>query len=166
MSDRIYDSRAIANYLISRTPGGLDALQVMKLTYICHGFMLGSSGRPLIEDDVEAWKLGPVVRKVYGHLPGGPNPIVGRLPSYNHTTDLEDGEKAIVDSVLANYGQLSGLTLSSLTHRPGSPWERTWTTYGKNAVIPQALIASHYANILSEYKASREAGKTYAVTAL
>jgi uncharacterized phage-associated protein len=165
MPDRVYDSRGVANYLILKSGGTLDALQVMKLTYISHGFNLGITGRPLLEDDVEAWKLGPVVRRIYGHLPGGSSPIVGSLSSYSDVADLEDGEKTVVDAILSAYGKLSGLRLSSLTHRPGSPWERTWNTYGKNAVIPQDLIRVHYEGIVEQYRESQASNKPYSVEA-
>jgi uncharacterized phage-associated protein len=34
----------------------LTPLQLMKLVYIAHGWMLGTYGRPLIKDRIEAWK--------------------------------------------------------------------------------------------------------------
>jgi uncharacterized phage-associated protein len=39
----------------------LTPLQLMKLVYIAHGWMLGIHQRPLIKDHIEAWKLGPVI---------------------------------------------------------------------------------------------------------
>jgi uncharacterized phage-associated protein len=166
MPDRVYDARAVANYLIAKAaPRGLDPLQVMKLTYIAHGFTLGLTSRPLLEDDVEAWKFGPVVRRLYKNLPGGSapimEPIVPAIPA-----DLQNDERAIVDSVFDLYGHLSGWDLSMLTHRPGSPWEKTWNTYGQNAVIPQDLIREHYKGIMAEFAAAQEAGKPYSPAAL
>ena len=75
MADPVYPSRAIANYLIENSPHGLDPLQVMKLACIAHGFTLGLYDRPLLEDDVEAWKYGPVVRRIYAFIPGGSGAI-------------------------------------------------------------------------------------------
>src|SRR3954454_9651864 len=98
MPDSIYRSSAVANYLIKAAPDGLDALQVMKLTYIAHGFTLGLLGRPLIEDDIEAWKLGPVVRRIYQALPGGSHLI--RKPLSDDAPDINPEERAIVDDVL------------------------------------------------------------------
>lgn len=166
MPDRVYDSRAVANYLISKSDHGLDALQVMKLTYIAHGFTLGHFDRPLIEGDVEAWRLGPVVRQIYAALPRGPSPIQGALPAFRSVADLQDGERSIVDGIFKAYGNLSGLRLSSLTHRVGSPWERTWSTYGQNAVIPQSLIKTHYKNVIDSYKSALSEGRPYVVEAL
>jgi len=166
-ADRVHNSRAIANYLISKASqrGGLDALQIMKLTYIAHGFSLAVTGKPLIEDDVEAWKLGPVIRKVYSVLPGGSSPI-SRMLGTTPSADLEGDQKSVVDSVFDNYGRMSGLYLSTLTHQPGSPWDKTWSTYGKNAVIPQDLIHRHYTKIIDDWRAAVQAGRPYNVSVL
>lgn len=162
--DFVYDSRAVANYLIGKAgAGGLDSLQVMKLVYIAHGFVLAVLDRPLLEDDVEAWQHGPVVRRVYHCLPGGAAAIV--RPIFEHAPAIDDDHDeavGIVDSMFEKFGEIPGLYLSSLTHKPGSPWKKTWDTYGKNAVIPQDLIQKHYRDILIRAKTAREKGETYA----
>ena len=61
--------------------------------------------------------------------------------------------------MLDQYGCYPGLYLSSLTHRPGSPWDKTWRKYGQNAVIPRDLIQAHYRTIVTEARAATEAGK-------
>ena len=161
MPDSVYSSRAIANYLLEKAApsGGLDPLQVMKLAYIAHGFTLGLYHRPLLEDDIEAWKFGPVVRRIYAFIPGGSNHITAPLSS--ERPDLTEDDAGIVDSVLDQYGRYTGLYLSSLTHRPGSPWEKTWSKYGQNAVIPRDLIQSHYEAIISEARAAHAAGRPF-----
>jgi uncharacterized phage-associated protein len=164
-SEKVYDSRAVADYLIRKSlPRGLDPLQVMKLTYIAHGFTFAVNDKPLLEDDVEAWKLGPVVRRVYNAIPGGARPITESiLPK---PTAFDKADKAVIDSVFDKYGQMSGLLLSSMTHRPGSPWFKTWQQYGKNAVIPQDLIDRHYKNIMADFAAAKSAGQPYYFEAL
>lgn len=167
LGDTVYDARAVANYLLNKALnfGGLDALQVMKLTYIAHGFTLGLHGKPLLEDDIEAWEYGPVVRRVYAALPGG----AGRINVLNATVEpaaFGQREQGVVDGVYTLYGSLSGLLLSKLTHRPGSPWERTWNTYGRNAVIPREVIQSHYKRIVEEWRVASAAGKPYSADVL
>jgi uncharacterized phage-associated protein len=159
MPDLVYPSRAIANYLIEHSRGGLDPLQVIKLAYIAHGFTLGLFDRPLLEDDVEAWKFGPVVRRIYAVIPGGSARITAPLSA--EKPELADDDKTVVDSVLDQYGRYSGLYLSSLTHRPGSPWDKTWKKYGQNAVIPRDLIQAHYEGIIKDARAAAAAGKVY-----
>ena len=43
-------------------------MQVQKLTYFCHAWMLGLDGVPLFRDAVEAWEYGPVIRELYHQL--------------------------------------------------------------------------------------------------
>lgn len=159
-AETVYDSRAVANYFIRKADeNGLDPLQIMKLTYIAHGFMLGAHDRPLLEDDVEAWQYGPVVRRVYNMLPSGATAV--KKPPTDDDANFDEDAKAILDVVFKKYGGASGLRLSNLTHRPGSPWKKTWDNFGKNAVIPQDLIEGHYKEILAKARAARENGEKY-----
>ena len=43
----------------------LTPMQLLKLVYIAHGTMLGKYSMPLINDKVEAWKYGPVIKPLY-----------------------------------------------------------------------------------------------------
>jgi uncharacterized phage-associated protein len=164
MPDPVYRSRAIANYLIEHSTSGLDPLQVMKLSYIAHGFTFGLYGRPLLEDDIEAWKYGPVVRKIYAFIPGGSSRI--STPLSSERPDLTAEDETVVNSVLEKYGRYGGLYLSSLTHQPGSPWEKTWRKYGQNAVIPRDVIQSHYEGIVEATRAAAREGRPYHPTVL
>ena len=40
-------------------------MHVLKLAYLCHGWMLGVFGRGLIAEPAEAWRYGPVIPTVY-----------------------------------------------------------------------------------------------------
>lgn len=121
----------------------------------------------MIEDDIEAWQYGPVVRRIYNSVPSGSARLTQL--AYNQPAkgdDLEADDIALLDDVLAQYGKLPGTYLSSLTHQPGSPWERTWRTYGKNAVIPQDLIESHYRAIIERFQSAQAAGRPFSPTVL
>ena len=56
-----HDARDIANEIIRRgeDQGWLFThLQVQKLVYYCHAWMLGVHGRPLATQEVTAWRYG------------------------------------------------------------------------------------------------------------
>jgi len=40
-------------------------MKLLKLTYIAHGYYLGFFEKPLIENEVQAWKYGPVIPELY-----------------------------------------------------------------------------------------------------
>ena len=66
----------VANYFVEKGKAdkkNIDLLKLVKLVYIAHGWHLGlydEIDRPLIREDVEAWKYGPVVRSVYDAFKG------------------------------------------------------------------------------------------------
>ncbi len=117
-------------------------LQLQKLTYVCHGLSLAHFQRPLIIDDVFAWKYGPVVPSVYF-----------RFQEYEADTIRENSDivldadsEAIISDVVTKLGHLSGSQLVELTHREGSPWHKVWDGT-PNQVIPDSVIQTHYQQI-------------------
>ena len=67
----MHDSNKIANEflrLAKESGQSLTPMQLLKLVFIAHGWMLGLYGEPLISDDVQAWKYGPVIPDLYQTL--------------------------------------------------------------------------------------------------
>lgn len=122
----------------------LTPMQVLKLVYIAHGWMLGLCSRPLISDKVEAWRYGPVIPEVYHAIKEFRDNPVQEIPGVA-PAQLDEDQQAIVDQVLDIYGSHTGIELSSITHQQGTPWDRTWNGYGKNAIISNDEIETHYA---------------------
>ena len=147
----MHDANAIAGKLIQLawdTAGDrLTMLQVIKLVYFCHGWMLGIYGKPLILQHVEAWRYGPVVVDVYYALRKyGRNPIPHdvKLPS----CELNKDELAIVERVYDLYGHWDGIELSRITHAPGTPWDIIWSTHGRNAAISNKLMKTYFQSLI------------------
>jgi uncharacterized phage-associated protein len=137
-----HNSDAVANYLLTASKGeGLDPMKLLKLSYLCQGWMLGLYGEPLIWNDVEAWRYGPVFPEIY-RLVAGKNRV--RTIPFASQDRFSEKEKHLMDQVFAKYGKYSGLALSSITHEPGSPWDVTYHTRGQNSVIPKRLIQEYY----------------------
>ena len=149
----------IADYFIARTGGGLTPLQVIKLTYIAHGYSLALLDEAMIEEEVEAWKYGPVVPSVYHAAKKyGGRKITELLYSGIPTSDKEDvkgaiafisgrmsdGQKAVLDGVLAVYGKFTGFELTDRTHVQDSPWERFYKPRSYGQKIPNHIIKSYY----------------------
>ena len=139
------DAKAIARYILACGAADgkvLTPMQLLKLVYICHGWTLGLLGRPLFPDPVEAWRYGPVVPPVYReyrHFGGGAIVCAVRQPAHG---SFDRQEQSIVSQVLEKYGSFTGLELSALTHRPGSPWDITRKAGGVR--ISNDLIEQHY----------------------
>src|SRR5687767_12203236 len=66
-----YDPKSIANYFIDLAAAEgkkLTPLQLIKLVYIAHGWYLGLTGKPLINESPQAWQYGPVIPSLYHAL--------------------------------------------------------------------------------------------------
>ena len=145
-----HDARAVTNYLIDKgleNGRHLTPLQMMKLIYFSHAWMLAIFGRPLFKQNFEAWKYGPVVRDVYQALKKyGSNPITSRIALDNVTEhQLASQEIAVLNKVFAEYSDYDGWILSGLTHIPEGPWFKTRMDKGLGSIIPNKTIQTYYA---------------------
>lgn len=126
-------------------------MQLLKLVYLCHGWMLAVYNKRLIMDRIEAWQYGPVIPQLY-HLYKvfGADNIEGK--GIDHSDDLEDNSyKELIETVLKIYKNHSAVQLSSMTHTDGSPWDVTVRKYGIGAVIDNELIRQYYTNYIMEH---------------
>jgi len=173
-----YDPKAIANFFIDAAAAEgkhLTPLQIIKLVYIAHGWHLGLTGEPLINEPPEAWRYGPVIPSLYHALK-----IYGNEPVQRRITDFvpdpasqwnlsmtevqpptEPQISKFLQSVWKAYGHLNGSQLSALTHRIGTPWYQTWETtgakYSKGFDIPEQSIGNHYRELNTQYARKRVA---------
>ena len=106
--------------------------------------MLGLYKRPIFEQDIEAWRYGPVVADVYYALKHyGRKPVSHLIPGVREE-EFDADESDIVDQVYQVYGHLDGWFLSRLTHMPGTPWDK-FNPQGRGAVISESAIRRYYA---------------------
>ena len=78
-----FSPAAVANFfldLAAERGAPLSPMKLQKLVYFAHGWSLAIYGRPLINEQVEAWKFGPVIRSLYHRVKAfGNQPIAGRV---------------------------------------------------------------------------------------
>jgi uncharacterized phage-associated protein len=140
------DSRAVANFILDlaeKKGDSLTPMQLLKLTYIAHGWFYGIHGRPLICDPVEAWQYGPVIPNLYDaikHYRGAAINSKIHAPA----VPLTEEEQDIVEQVYDVYGGYTGPQLSNMTHAPGTPWYLTYVPGSFGLRIPDDLIEEHY----------------------
>lgn len=143
----MYDSKVVANRLLAHVFEHREALtpmQLLKLVYIAHGWMLGLYHRPLIKDDVQAWQYGPVIRPLYNAVRAyRSRPVTERLSA--SMAPLDPAAESIIKQVYDHYGHMSGPALSRLTHARGTPWDLTYEPGSFGVTIPNDLIEDHYA---------------------
>jgi uncharacterized phage-associated protein len=131
-----YNALAIANYLLDKAKADgrpLTPMQLHKLIYFAHGWHMSLyGGKPLINEQIQAWDYGPVVASVYHEFKNyGSNPIdtLGTdldIKTFEITTPrvpLDDKVTvALLDKIYQIYGKYTGIQLSNLTHEAGTAW--------------------------------------------
>ena len=151
----MHDSRTVANRILqlAREHGySLTPMQVLKLVYIAHGWMLGLLHRPLVIEDVQAWQYGPVIPRLYNAMRHYRARFVTEALHAPVNDQLDAAEEDIVRQVVQIYGVMNGPQLSRLTHEPGTPWAQTYREGQFSTVIPNQVIETHY-QALAEHAA-------------
>ena len=135
-------------------------MQLLKLVYIAHGWTLGICATPLITEQVEAWKYGPVIPDLYQHVKkyGSSSIFDEKLGNFwnSQSAEFSKDEDAILNYVIDTYGSIDGIQLSQITHASGTPWSATFRN-GWGDVIPTDLIAHHYRQLLEKVRSNARA---------
>jgi len=170
-----YSSKAVANYFLDLAEGEgnhLSPMKLQKLVYFAHGWHLAIAGAPLVHEQIEAWKWGPVIRSLYHEFKEfGNQSISGRAThvrmkqgppfEFQITTPSIDKEasgapgdvertKAILNKVWDVYKGFTAVQLSKMTHKANSPWDKVFQEYSgnppKGTDIPEEMIRRHFTN--------------------
>ncbi|MBF7693293.1 Panacea domain-containing protein [Acinetobacter pollinis] len=127
-------------------------MQLLKLVYIAHGWMLGAYNKPLICNQIQAWKYGPVIPDLYSSIKvfGASKINTDSLVGTQKDIFTED-ELDVMEFTLKAYGDNSAAKLSNITHMPDTPWSSVYNNDGWAEEIPDALIKQHYKKLYQKY---------------
>jgi uncharacterized phage-associated protein len=158
-----HDPKAVANYLLdcAREDGeALSPMKLIKLAYLSHGWHLALTDQPLLRENVEAWRYGPVVPSIYHEYKGFGNQAITRYATWPDRVDNEvewvtpklttasESTLAILKKVWQTYKRYGATQLSAMTHQLGTPWYITWYERGGQdrlgTDIPDDLIRDHF----------------------
>lgn len=144
-------SLAVAQCIVDKSEAPITPMKLLKLVYIAHGYMLGMDGRPLLDEQVQAWKFGPVVASVYQAVRDYRSSPVTKVAGAGEWAGLLTiRELMIISIVLDKYGRVDAVALSGATHKPGTPWSTTWSMRQQNTEISNDLITHFYRNMMGE----------------
>ena len=161
--------KAVANQFLDfgRRDGiPITPMKLLKLVYISHGWHLGlTHGDGLVNEAVEAWKYGPVIPSIYRGVSKFGNSNISEFATrkvLNASRKIvdsrykvnDDSIVAFLEQIWGIYKKYSGVELSMMTHREGTPWYVTWHQKdGKNIRgkdIDNELIQHHYEQLFRE----------------
>lgn len=147
----MYSSLYIANRFIKLAKdrnGYLTPMQLLKLVYIAHGWSLALNDKKLIAEDVMAWKYGSVIPELYREIKSyKSSKITHEIPIDNDIKIIET-DLSLIDEVYSKYRQFTGIELSRITHKKGTPWSKTWKSNPWGA-ISNRDIDSYYKELAS-----------------
>ncbi len=158
-----YPAEAIANKFIELAEKDnildLTPMKIQKLVFFTHGWYLGVYGEPLISDEVQAWRSGPVINSIYQEFKNYGNRNItkkakklyykdGKMWLEEPKIDEDDVNAfAIIKEIWNAYQNLTPAQLSNITHRNGTPWHQITEEHDlipKALNIPNELIEDYY----------------------
>ena len=116
--------------IVANTPNedAMTNLRLNKLLYFAQAGSISSLGYTLIEEDFEAWDLGPVVKSVYKTFKEyGRNGIVNQ--SFDRQALTKEEQLYLLD-VLRKYSAMSTSSLVNKSHEKGAPWYEVYYSNG------------------------------------
>lgn len=111
----------VADYFLSRQDdeGDITNLKLQKLCAYAQAVSLCLLNKPLYTENIEAWRHGPVVKKLYlKYKNNGKNPIQveDQVSEEYARTFFDDEQKFILEFTYAHYGDISAFKLRDMSH--------------------------------------------------
>lgn len=118
-------AESAARYLLhlaatDREPSPITQMHLHKLLYFAQGWSLAVRSRSLFEEEIQAWKHGPVIpalRPTFQRF--GRNPIDRAEAA--ESVDVTAEDRVLLESIWRQYRRYSASGLRGITHRQ-TPW--------------------------------------------
>lgn len=134
----------VANFFIdasaSQEEDLMTNLKLNKLLYYAQAWSLVRSGKPLFDEPIMAWQLGPVVPAVYHNYKNYGSKRIKPSKDHSYADRFSAEEEELIIDVMLNYGKLTASALVNKTHAVGGPWELT----NQSDEISRGLIKSYF----------------------
>lgn len=116
-------------------------LKLQKMLYYEQAYHLARFGTPLFEEEIEAWKYGPVIPAVYNRYASFQKQ--GIMPDLDLGLDFkDDSELELFFKVYEAYGLYSAYGLMELSHRE-KPWLEAIRN-GIGTIISKESISDYF----------------------
>jgi uncharacterized phage-associated protein len=145
----------VADYILKNVKEPMTTMKLQKLCYYSYVWHMVYSDEVLFNETYQAWANGPVSNALFQVHKGffqASSTVKDRISTrVDIEHPLTDGQIESVDTVIENYGHLSGAELSDLTHQE-APWinarEQFYET--QNDVMSHEAIHSYYSELSHE----------------
>ena len=150
----MYKAIDVAAYIVKLSSDigePLTNMKLQKLLYYAYSWYAVEKGEPMFEEQILAWKYGPVVIPVYEAYQKYGAEVI-KSAEVGDQDKLDESTKLLVDDVFSVYGNKTAIELMELTHSE-SPWRDFFNPDFQNTPIPFESIKEFY----SEKKKTSEA---------
>lgn len=141
----MYSALDVADYIVERCANlgrPVSNLQLQKILYYVQLNFLRTFDRCVFEDDILAWRHGPVVKEVYyKYNVFGRHAIVPRITQTTRGMFLEK-DRDLIDRVTDACVQLDPWELVERSHKVGGPWHQSFNG-DFDKVIPKEVMREY-----------------------
>ncbi|MDB5205075.1 MAG: hypothetical protein JWR72_150 [Flavisolibacter sp.] len=129
-------------------------MKLQKMVYLAHGYHLAKYNEPLISEEFEAWKFGPVVQSIYQDykLYGSDAIIDTGLIAEDEvkleTVKLSGTAIDAIDYTWQVTKHLNASQLSRWSHLDGSPWAQVYSEHQYSIPIKNTSIKEYFKKVL------------------
>jgi uncharacterized phage-associated protein len=146
----MHSANEVANWFLAWADvndAEISNLKMQKLLYYAQAHHLGSSGRRLFEDEVQAWAHGPVVPSTYHRFKKYGNGAINSAEEIPESFDWDDftEENDFLVAVWNTYGSQEAWALRNRTHRE-APWMDAFNTGARNCEITPDAMRDFFAH--------------------
>lgn len=159
--DRELAALDIAKYILSITK--CTQIKLQKMVYYCYADYLCKYNKKLFNENILAYKYGPVVKSVLEQYSKYKYEMIDEthkndinvknikeLPARSRIFFAKDGvNKAIsIDETIAKYKEFSASKLVELTHRKNTPWSKCHSENKVNKIDDSIIIKCHVNEVI------------------
>lgn len=128
----------------------MTALRLQKLMYFAQGWYMSRYGTPLFNEDMEAWKYGPVIPSVYQRYKEFQDGPIHDIPPEKEA--FTQSEYALLLDVARDYWKYSSSELVRMSHAPDSPWRQVYRDGKKNLRVSKESIREYFLSMPDQLK--------------
>ncbi|WP_291117666.1 Panacea domain-containing protein [Flavobacterium sp. UBA6135] len=126
-------------------------MSMQKLLFIANGAYLAKTGNTLINEPVEVWQYGPVIRTAYHEFKDYGNTDIKGFPlAYTEATDktIDETANEAIEFVVKIASELDALQLSNWTHLPDTPWSKAKEC--GHSIIPNKVMQEYFKQFIKK----------------
>lgn len=162
MPKPLFTPSHVANFILQKAKQeGLmvTQLKLLKLVYLVYGWVRAVLDQRLFDEDIQAWRLGPVTPSLYHEFKRFKDTSITDYSLYMD----EEGQTTIpfipqdhpvvpiMQKAWDVYKPFTAFALVNKTHEPDSPWAKHYNPEAEHQVIPDFEIKDYFLKKIGEY---------------